>query len=129
VIDHPHAKLARIAWEAVAHSDTETLVRICREDLVWHAAGLGPRAGDYRGLEAVLDYLATLGEDTDRFDLRFEDVLVGEGRVAVLFHLSGQRGPKRIDSDYFLLFRIEQEHLAEIWAVPFDQLGIDEFWA
>ena len=58
MIDHPHAKLARSAWEAVSHGDSDTLARCCTEDMVWHASGRGLRSGRYRGLAETMDYLA-----------------------------------------------------------------------
>jgi ketosteroid isomerase-like protein len=129
MIEHPHAKLARTAWQAASHGDTETLARVCTPDVVWHASGHGPRSGDYRGLEAVLDYLAAIGESAERFDSRFDDVLVGEARVAVLFHVTGRRGSKRLDTGYILLFRVEQGQIAEVWSICRDQHAVDEFWS
>ena len=128
MMDHPHAKLARTAWEAAAHGDRETLAKLCSKDLVWHASGRGARSGDYRGIDAVLEYLAAIGEAAQRFDSHFEDVLVGEGLVAVLFHVTGTRRDRVLDTDFILLFRVEEGRLDEIWAVPRDQYAIDEFW-
>lgn len=129
MLDHPHAKLARSAWEAAAHGDRATLAKLCSPDLVWHASGRGPRSGDYRGIEAVLEYLAAIGEAADRFDSHFEDVLVGEDLVAVLFHVSGRRRGRVLDTGFILLFRIEGGLLDEIWAVPRDQYAVDAFWS
>jgi ketosteroid isomerase-like protein len=129
VIDHPHAKLARTAWEAAASGDRETLARVCAPGVVWHASGRGPRSGDYRGIDPVLEYLAAIGDAADRFDSRFDDVLVGDQTVAVLFHVSGERRGRRLDTDFLLLFRVEDGQIAEIWAVPRDQHAVDAFWA
>jgi ketosteroid isomerase-like protein len=129
VIDHPHAKLARSAWEAAAGGDRETLARVCAPGVVWHASGRGPRSGDYRGIDSVLEYLAAIGDAADRFDSRFDDVLIGDQKVAVLFHVSGERRGRRLDTDFLLLFRVEDGQIAEIWAVPRDQHAVDAFWA
>jgi ketosteroid isomerase-like protein len=127
--EHPHAKLARTAWEAAARADTATLARVCAPNLVWHASGRGPRSGDYRGMDAVLDYLATIGEAADRFDSSLEHILVGEERVAVLFRVQGQRGSQVLDTGFILIFRIAQDRIVEIWAVPRDQYAVDAFWS
>jgi ketosteroid isomerase-like protein len=127
--DHPHAKLARIAWRAAADGDVETLSRVCAEDLEWHASGRGSRSGVYRGQEAVFDYLASIGEAANRFDSELEDLLVGEDKVAVLFRIRGQRGQRRLDTHFVLLFRIDAGRIAEVWAIPRDQYAIDEFWS
>jgi ketosteroid isomerase-like protein len=127
-VDHPNAKLARSAWEAVSASDLDTLSQVCAESLVWHASGRGSRSGDYRGRTAVLDYLAAIGDAAERFDSRLDHVLVNENLVAVLFHVTGTRRGRVLDTDFILLFRVEAGQIAEIWAVPRDQHAVDEFW-
>jgi ketosteroid isomerase-like protein len=129
VTDHPYAKLARIAWRAAAEGDVETLSRVCAEDLKWHASGRGARSGVYRGRDAAFDYLASIGEAVDRFDSDLEDLLVGEDKVAVLFRIRGRRGEHRLDTHFILLFRIEADRIAEVWAIPRDQYAIDDFWS
>ena len=127
-MEHPHAKLARTAWEAVSASDLDTLQEVCSDHLIWHASGRGARAGDYRGRDAVLNYLAAIGDAAERFDSRLDHVLVGDDLVAVLFHVTGRRRGRVLDTDFILLFRIEEGRIAEIWAVPRDQHAVDEFW-
>jgi ketosteroid isomerase-like protein len=127
--DHPHARLARIVWEAVSEGDVDTLSEVCTEDIAWHASGRGSRAGSYRGQEAVFAYLASIGEDAERFDLTLEDILVGGERVSVLFRVDGLRKGRRLETGYVLLFRIEGSRLAEVWSVARDQYAADEFWA
>jgi ketosteroid isomerase-like protein len=127
-VEHPHAKLARTAWEAVSASDLGTLREVCSEQLIWHASGRGARAGDDRGQESVLNYLAAIGDAAERFDSRLDHVLVNENLVAVLFHVTGTRRGRVLDTDFILLFRVEVGRIAEIWAVPRDQHAVDEFW-
>jgi ketosteroid isomerase-like protein len=128
-VDHPNAKLARIAWEAVSASDVASLRQVCAEDLTWHASGRGPRSGVYRGRDAVLDYLAAIGEAAERFDSRLDHVLVDDNLVAVLFHVSGKRRNRTLDTDFILIFRVESGRIAEVWAVPRDQHAVDAFWS
>jgi hypothetical protein len=127
-MEHPHAKLARTAWEAVSTSDVDTLQDVCADDLIWHASGRGARSGDYRGRAAVLNYLAAIGDAAERFDSRLDNVLVDENLVAVLFHVTGTRRDRVLDTDFILLFRIEAGRIVEVWAVPRDQHAVDEFW-
>jgi ketosteroid isomerase-like protein len=129
MVEHPNAKLAKTAWSATSAGDVGALSRVCTPDVVWHASGRGWRAGDYRGREAVFEYLASLGESADRFDSRFDHVLVGDDRAAVLFHATGRRGKQTLDNDYVLLFRIEEGLIAEVWSIAWDQQADDDFWA
>jgi ketosteroid isomerase-like protein len=127
--EHPHASLARTAWQAAAAGDSETLLRVCSKDLVWHASGRGPRSGTHRGLETVFAYLAAIGDAAERFDSELERILVGDDHVAVLFHVVGKRRGRSLDTGFILIFRVEDERIAEVWAVPRDQYAVDEFWS
>jgi len=129
MLSHPHAKLAQRAWDAVSTADVVTLAELSTDDITWHASGRGPRSGTFRGRLAILDYLARVGEDVERFDLDLLDVLVGRKRTAILFRVSGRRKGRRLDTDFVLLLRIEGEQIAETWSIPRDQLAVDEFWA
>ena len=128
-VEHPHAVLAKLAWEAVSVGDSELLSEVCAEDLVWNASGRGTRSGVYRGREAVFGFLAAVGDLAERFDSTLEDILVGSKYVSVLFRVSGLRGERKLDTGYILIFRIADSRIAEIWAVPRDQYAVDEFWA
>jgi ketosteroid isomerase-like protein len=123
------AELAERLWEAVSTADVETLERLCTDDLTWHAAGRGPRSGTFRGRDAVLDYLARIGEDADQFASELEDVLVGEAHTALLYRVTGARGEHKLDTGYVLILRSENGRLAEAWSVPRDQHAVDGFWA
>jgi ketosteroid isomerase-like protein len=129
ISDHPHARLAKLVWEAVSVGDVDALAEVCSADLAWHASGRSPRSGSYRGQAAVFAYLASIGEDAERLDSTLEDILVGDDRVSVLFRVSGLRKGRRLETGYILLFRIENSRLAEVWSVPRDQYAVDEFWA
>jgi len=127
--DHPHALLAQVAWESVSEGDVDALSEVFSDDLIWHASGRGPRSGVYTGRDAVLGYLASIGDAAERFDSTLEHILVGEGQVAVLFRVFGERKGRELDTGFILLFRIEGSRIAEVWAVPRDQYAVDEFWA
>jgi ketosteroid isomerase-like protein len=129
VPDHPHAKLARDVWRAVSSADLEALGRLTTDDLTWHASGRGPRSGSFRGREAVLDYLARIGEDTERFHSQLEDVLVGDLFTALLYRVQASRGDRKLDVGFVGILRIEADQIAEVWSVPRDQLAVDAFWA
>ena len=125
----PWESIARRAWDAVSASDVETLVSVLAEDAVWHATGRGSHAGDYRGQREILDYLAGVGEDADRFDSTIDDVLVGKRFAAILFDVDGSRKGRSLTVGFVIMLRIEGDRIAEVWSVPRDQLAVDEFWA
>lgn len=129
MVDSTNGELARAAWNAVSESDVAAIGRLVAEDVVWHASGRGSRSGDVSGRAGILDYLAGIGEDAERFDSELEDILVGETHTAILFRVSGQRGGRRLESGFVLLLRFEDNRIAEVWSIARDQHAIDEFWA
>ena len=126
---HPGERVARELWRAVSTSDVEALGRVFTDDVDWHASGRGSKAGTFHGPEAVLDYLASLGEDAERFDSTLLDILVGQHHTALLTRLTAERSDRKLETGFVFLLRIEGERIAEVWAVPRDQHAIDEFWA
>jgi ketosteroid isomerase-like protein len=128
----PDPALTQIAldvWQAAARGDRDTLERLCAPGLVWEASGRGRWAGDKKGLDEVFGYLAAIGEDSDEFFSELQDVLVSDSRAAVLFHVSGNREGKVLDTDFILLFDIQAGRIERIRSIPRDQLAVDEFWA
>lgn len=121
--------IARRAWDAVSTADIDGLARVSTDTISWHAAGRGSRSGDFNGRREVLDYLASLGEATERFDLALEDVLAGAVLTAIVLSLKGKRQGHEIESGTILLLRFEGTRVAEVWAIPRDQFAIDEFWS
>ena len=119
----------REVWGAVSESDVEALSGLTADEVVWHASGRGPRSGDLYGLHAILDYLAAIGEDVERFDAALEDILIGESRDAMLVQVSGMRRGREIETGEIVLLRFDEEQVAEVWSVPRDQIAIDEFWS
>jgi hypothetical protein len=128
--EHPNAALARQVWEAISRGDAESLRELLSPDLVWHITALGtPWSGDRRGHDAVLDFLARVGEMTDSFDAKWIDVLTSEERVLVIYHVALSVGTRRAALDYLLLGRVQGGRLAEIWTAPLDPAAIEGFWA
>jgi ketosteroid isomerase-like protein len=122
------ADIAIDAWEAAARGDRDTLQRLCAPDLVWHASGRGRWSGAKQGLDAVFEYLAAIGEASDEFWSELQDVLVSDRRAAVLFRVTGERMDRRLETDFILLFEIEDGLIRKLWSIPRDQLAVDEFW-
>lgn len=126
--EHPHAQLARAAWQAVSRGDVEALERLFSPDVVWHATARTLWRGDHRGRRAVLDFLARIGESMDVFDARLDDLLVSESRVSMLFHISGRAGDRRLEVDYQLLARIAGGQVVEVFTMALDPGALEEFF-
>jgi ketosteroid isomerase-like protein len=122
-------KVATRAWEAVSKGDVSALESVYAENMVWHVSGRGPQSGDHRGRDAVLAYLASVGENVERFDASLEDVLVGDERLAFVMRARGERKGRSLEATYVLLVRIENGRVAELWSTALDQYAVDAFWA
>src|SRR5262245_8974360 len=121
-------KLATRAWQAVSSGDATALESLYSEDIVWHVSGRGPWAGDHRGRDAVLGYLADVGEKAERFDASLEDVLIGDERMAFIMRANGRREGRSLDATYVVMLRLDGGRVAEVWSTAFDQYAVDAFW-
>lgn len=126
---HPNAQLARRAWAAISRGDAKVLRDCLTDDAVWRAtAQRTPWAGVHRGPDAVVDFLARVGEASDFFQAELVDVLVSEARVLCVFHASFRRAGRVAELDYLMLGRIEDGRFAELWTAPLDPATIESFW-
>jgi ketosteroid isomerase-like protein len=128
MIDHPNSLLARQSWQAVADSDVETLKALWSPDVVWHVTSNNRWRGDHVGHDAVLEYLAQVGEAGDTYDAALEDVLVSDDRIAMVFSVKTRRGQHELETSYMLAARVRDGQLVEIWSLPFEPMKSGEFW-
>ncbi len=126
--EHPHALLLRQAWQAAAQSDVATLKELWAEDIVWHVTAETPWRGDHVGHEAVLEYLAQVGESGQTYNTELKDVLVGNGYAALVCSVSTKRGNRLLEFDQVLLGRFEERRIAEVWALPIEPQAVGDFW-
>lgn len=121
--------LAKAVWDALSVGDVEVLDELLGENLLWHVPGKHLLSGTKTGRDQVLDYLGTLGEETEAYDLQLRDILVNNDRGLILYHVSGKRGGRTLDTYQMLLFQVEDNRITEAWSNPFDQYAVDNFWA
>jgi ketosteroid isomerase-like protein len=127
---HPNTKLAAASWLAVSNSDVEALEKLWADDIVWHSTGRNPWAGAYVGREAVLDYLAQVGESLETYDARLDDVLVSDDHLMLICHMRLKHGGlEELEMDELLLARIENAKIAEVWLLALDPEAVAAYWA
>jgi uncharacterized protein len=110
--------------------ETEPLLQLMAEDIVWHVPGTSPIAGDYRGRDAVLGYFlarrALAGGSiaiTKHDEMHDAEVLVqladGQatlGGVEAIWRTAG-------------VYRVEHDKVAEAWLVPLDEQEFTSAWS
>lgn len=115
--------------EGIAHDDQRAaLGELLADDVRWHIPGAGP-AGDHRGREAVLRYLACcriaadVTAHADRNGLHHRDVVVS------LAEWGAARSKARGTTWHTVeVYRVASGKIAEAWLLPLDQGCFDRAW-
>ena len=129
--EHPNVNPARESYDAIAKGDLDLIRdRLLADDVVFHVPGRGSLAGDHRGKEDVLSYIAKLGQQTEN-SLRYEpETFLADGDdVAVIIRIRGNRAGRVLDERGVHTFRITDGKISERWSFPYDTYVIDEFFA
>ena len=125
---HPNVELAERAWVAVATSDVDALEALWSPDIIWHVTTRNPWYGDHVGPEAVLDYLASVGEAGEAYDSRLDDILVSDDRVLLVTRVAAKRKDREVDTGQCLLARVENGKMVEVWTLALDPAAFAQFW-
>ncbi|MBW2695233.1 MAG: nuclear transport factor 2 family protein [Deltaproteobacteria bacterium] len=127
--EHPKALLIQQSWQAVAHSDVDTLKALWDEDIVWHVTANNPWRGEHIGHEAVLEYLAQLGDSGESYNTTLHCVMANDEYAAAICHVSTKRDDRVLEVGQILLGRFEGRKIKEIWALSLDPQAVERFWA
>jgi ketosteroid isomerase-like protein len=127
---HPNEELVRRGFEAFKSRDMGALNDLFADDIVWHAPGRNPLAGDHRGKEAVFATFGKLAEMTGgTFNVEIHDILANDEHVVVLAHATAERNGKRLDDNGVQVFHIRDGKVTEQWLHPGDVYAGDEFFS
>jgi ketosteroid isomerase-like protein len=126
--EHPHARVARSLWEAIAEGDASLVEGLLADDVVWRAMGRNPLSGEYRGASGVLDYLARVGETADELNSTLQRILIDDEGAALLHHVSAVRGSDPLEMDMIIIFKMSEGKIVSATSIPVDQADNDRFW-
>ena len=126
--DHPNAAFATAFWDAVAQGDSDAVRALLADEVVWRAGGGHPLSGEFHGPDAVIDYLARVGETADELRTELTDIFVNDRGAVVIYHLSARRELKRLETELYLELEIRAGKLVFARSVSFDQAASYEFW-
>jgi hypothetical protein len=127
-VKHPNAELVERAFGAFGR-DALAVARAIADDAVWRVTGTSAMSGEYRGRDAILQFLrqtAVLTGGTYRAELRY--VVADDERAVAVYRARGKRDGKTIDIDQALLCIVRDGQLADVTAVPFDDAAFEAFW-
>jgi len=90
---HPNEELLRREYEARAARDDRALAQILAEDVVWHVPGRNAIAGEYRGIDRVMEYVQRRRELAQgTFEITVHDVLANDEHGLVIATGRATRG-------------------------------------
>jgi ketosteroid isomerase-like protein len=121
-----------MAQAAFYSGENDRAVRdVLADDIEWHVPGDNAIAGDYHGIDAVLDYFTrrrALANNTFRMHPR--DILTGScDEVAAL--TDGTATIDGVEHSWSTvgLYRIGGDRISACWLLPLDPAAFDVIWA
>jgi len=124
-----YASLIRRAYQDFESGELDLLRVVMGEDVVWHEPGRSRLAGDYKGPEAVLDFLGQLKAlSGGTFKIEILDVLSEPERAVVLQRESATRAGKALDVIAAVDFEIHNGKITEVTVYQAETYEFDEFW-
>jgi ketosteroid isomerase-like protein len=128
-LTHPNAELLERAFAAFGR-DALVVARSLADDIVWRVPGETAMSGEYRGRDAVLQFLRqtlVLSDGTYRTELQY--VTADDDRAVAVYRARGQREGRSLDIEQALFCEIRGGQIADVTAVPFDFAAFSAFWA
>lgn len=127
--DQENIQTMRRFYEAFANKDADAMREVL-SDATWHIPGDGILAGSYRGADEILGLFTNAREATGgTIAFTVHDVIGDAKHVVGLDRVTGTRGDRTIDMNRVVIAHASDGKIHEIWLVPEDQYGFDEFWS
>ena len=117
-------------FEAFAKGDIETLKTLFSPNARWDQAETGILRGNYRGVQAILEFFGQLAHETEG-SLRAEPLtMAGSGdHVFVFERVTGTRKGKTLDTKEALVFKLENGVVTEVTELQSDYPTAAQFWS
>lgn len=124
--EHANAAAYRKAADAFRARDLQTIEGLVDEGVVWHVPGNHPRAGDIRGREALLAWLAGIAEIG--FWLKEHDVFANDEHVCALSYMGARRAGVEAETRVVSIFHFRNGRQVERWFFPEDLAAWDRIF-
>jgi ketosteroid isomerase-like protein len=126
--EHPNTVVAQRLWDAIANADAPALRELMAEKTMWRMPGDSLVAGSYVGADAVLDFMARVGELTDDLISDLIDIFVSDRGAVLRYVIHATRGAQRLDTEHLLAIRVVGGRITEAVFAPVDQIRYDRFF-
>lgn len=124
--------VVRALFEAFAHGDLAAFADRLDPTATWHHRNEDRLGGVHEGRERIIAFLGESARLTDGTLRAVPEAIMsdGDGRVAVLVRISGQRPDGRtFDVPQILLCAVEGDHVRTIDQFVGDPAAVAAFWA
>lgn len=124
--------VVRALFEAFAHGDLAAFADRLDPTATWHHRNEDRLGGVHEGREGIIAFLGESARLTDGTLRAVPEAIMsdGDGRVAVLVRISGQRPDGRtFDVPQILLCAVEGDHVRTIDQFVGDPAAVAAFWA
>ena len=123
-------EMARKGYQAFNEQNLNEAMETIDDDIVWHAGGDNPIAGEYKGKQAVMELFMKFGqltEGTSEFDIH--DILASEEHTVVIGTSTATRHGRTHASRFVDIVHPAADGRAkEFWRFVEDQAADDEFF-
>ncbi len=115
---------------AFSRPDLGTIRASLTPDVRFHVPGNNLLAGEYTGIEQVLDLLARIWEVTDgTIRVSLHDALANEQHGVLLYTVSAKRRDASYTYRQLDLYHFRDGRVSEVWGYPVDLRGFDDFYS
>ena len=122
-------EMARKGYQAFNEQHLDEAMETIHDEILWHAGGGGPLAGEYRGKQAVMEFFMKFGqltEGTSEFDVH--DILASEDHTVVIGTATATRHGRTHTTRFVDIVHPGPDGRAkEFWRFVEDQAADDEF--
>jgi ketosteroid isomerase-like protein len=126
--EHPNRVIARRLWNAIAEADEHELREVIAPKAVWRMYGRSQWTGSYPGIDAILGFLASVGEQADELQSDLADIFVSERGAVLRYKVHALRGDRVLDIEHLFMVQIDDGQVVEAVFAPIDQHRYDRFW-
>jgi ketosteroid isomerase-like protein len=114
-----------------AGGSAEALYDVLTDDVLWVVPGRNAIAGEYRGIDAVLDYFTRRRDLANRtFRMHPRDILTGDGdHVAALTDGTAVIDGAERSWSTVGLYRLREDRVSACWLLPLDLAAFDAIWS
>lgn len=129
--DHPNVPRIRYALDVYNSGDHDAMREFLAEDIVWHVGGNHAMSGDYRGVDAVVDYFGDVRKATaGTLQVEPEEILANDRHASIFVRVTAHRDVRTLDVLLAEALTLDQRgRWTEYWALANDQDAVDAFWS